>query len=218
MKGLTPADIKEIANESAILAVREALPQITVDNINEAVNKVITKNIRTPDGRLDIRLVSAHECGHVLASYIYNGNIPIKVTSYAYGGMGGFTQNSESLDGLFTNERLLNEVREFVAGRAAENVICGVETNGASNDLERAKNLLYAYYETYNFERYAEKELNQLVLDKLNNLYDEVVRDFKVPENYDNLLTLTDMLEKDRVLYQSDIAGILVTTTLGGII
>ena len=216
MKGLTPADIKEIANESAILAVRNSLPQITIDNINEAVNKVITKNIRTPDGKLDIRLVSAHECGHVLASYIYNGNIPIKVTSYAYGGMGGFTQNSETLDGLFTKERLLNEVREFVAGRAAENVICGVETNGASNDLERAKNILYAYYETYNFESYVEKDLNQLVLDRLNELYEEVKRDFCVPENYDNLLTLTDELTKNRVLYASDIAGTLVKS--GGII
>lgn len=218
MKGLTPADIKEIANEAAILAVRATQTKISLDNINEAVNKVITKNIRTPDGKLDVRLVSAHECGHVLASYIYNGNIPIKVTSYAYGGMGGFTQMSESLEGLFTNEKLLNEVREFVAGRAAEKVICGVETNGASNDLERAKKLLLAYYETYNFEHYTESELKQLVLDKLNSIYEDVVRDFKVPENYDNLLTLTDNLEKNRVLYQSDIASVLVTVTSGGII
>ena len=58
-ENLTPADIKEIANEAAILTVRQSLSSITLSNINEAINKVITKNIRNKD-KLDINLVSAH--------------------------------------------------------------------------------------------------------------------------------------------------------------
>ena len=106
-KGLTPADIKEIANESGILTIRQHQTEISLDNINEAVNKVITKNIRHPDKSTEeLELVTAHECGHVLAEVIYNNSVPIKVTNYAYGNAGGFTQSAEVLSGIIHKARL----------------------------------------------------------------------------------------------------------------
>lgn len=209
-KGLTPADIKEIANESAILSIRYSTENITLEHINEAVNKVITKNIRTPDGKLDTHLVAAHEAGHVIAEYVYNNNIAIKVTNYSYGGAGGFTQPSEYLEGLFTNERLLNEVKVLLAGRAAEEVMCSKTTNGASNDLEKCRHLLKAYYTEYQFEKYDVEKIKQIVVDRIDELYTEVVELFNTAECKNMLNTITDMLDKHRVLYTVDLAPVLV--------
>lgn len=205
-KGLTPADIKEIINEACILAIRHKNTEISLDEINEAINKVITKNIRQPDAKpKELQLITAHECGHVLAEYLYNKTYPIKVTNYSYGSTGGFTQSAEVLSGIVSKDRILNEVRILLGGRAAEEVYCRYVTNGASNDLEKAKKLLYAYYETYNFEHFEVEKLDQLVLDKIDEIYKAVVCDFNTRTNSLLLNTLVTALSKSRVLYTVDI-------------
>lgn len=209
-KGLTPADIKEIANEAGILTIRQSLSEITLDNINEAVNKVITKNIRHPDkSNEELDLVTAHECGHVIAEVLYNNTIPIKVTNYAYGDAGGFTQSAEVLSGILPKERFITEIKMLLGGRAAEEVICGYVTNGASNDLEKAKKLIYSYFKYYNFEKYEVKELDQLVIDKIDKLYHEVVEDFKNNLTNTILKNLITELSHKRVLYGADIVGVV---------
>lgn len=215
-KGLTPADIKEILNEAAILTVRQKLSNITLNNVNEAVNKVITKNIRTPDGKLDARLVAAHESGHVLAEVLYANSTPIKVTNYSYGNAGGFTQTGNQLEGIVSKDRHIAEIKMLLGGRAAEYVLYNYITNGASNDLERAKRLLHQYYAKYHFEEYQVKDLEQTVLDKLNSIFDEVVNDFNTTENNRLLTWLTDELETHRVLYSKDIVAICAPVLLKG--
>ena len=215
-KGLTPADIKEILNEAAILTVRQKLSNITLNNVNEAVNKVITKNIRTPDGKLDARLVAAHESGHVLAEVLYANSTPIKVTNYSYGSAGGFTQTGNQLEGIVSKDRHIAEIKMLLGGRAAEYVLYNYITNGASNDLERAKRLLHQYYAKYHFEEYQVKDLEQTVLDKLNSIFDEVVSDFNATENNRLLTWLTDELETHRVLYSKDIVAICAPVLLKG--
>ena len=206
-KGLTPADIKEISNEAGILTIRQSKTVITLDNVNEAVNKVITKNIRHPDkDKAELDLVAAHECGHVVAEVYYNNTVPIKVTNYSYGNAGGFTQSAEVLSGILPKKRFLNEIKMLLGGRAAEEVICGYITNGASNDLEKAKSLLYSYYKTYNFEPYEVEKLDQIVLDKLEDIYTEVVCDFKIDKVNSTLRTLIAELATKRVLYSLEIA------------
>jgi cell division protease FtsH len=206
-EGLTPADIKEIANEAAILCIRQKLSKINLDNINEAINKVITKNIRNKD-TLDVHLVSAHECGHVLAQILYTGQYPIKVTSYSYGDTGGFTQPGLEKVGLRTNKDFINEIKMLLAGRAAEEAVCGVITNGASNDLEKAKKIIKAYYKYYNFSDYEVKELDQIIINDLNKYYRIVLANFQEPKNLDLLKSLTKILEKERVLYTKDLIRI----------
>ena len=208
-KGLTPADIKEIANESAILAMRTSKDKIYLEDINEAINKVITKNIRTPDGKLDLKRVAAHEAGHVLADFIYNHNIAIKVTNYSYGGAGGFTQPPENLEGLFTKERLLNEIKVLVAGRVAEKVFCIDFSNGASNDLEKAKALLKTYYTKYYFEAFNTKEIDQIIQDKIFEIIEIVEKDFEKEDSVEKLRILTKEIMLKRVLYTKDIAAIV---------
>jgi hypothetical protein len=92
-------------------------------------------------------------------------------------------------------------------------------TNGASNDLERAKAHLKRYYSTYHFEKYTVKDLEQIILDRLNELYIEVVADFNADEHKEVLTALTDSIVTNRVLYSSDIAGICSKLLLkGGVI
>lgn len=215
-KGLTPADIKEIINEAAILTVRQKLSNITLNNVNEAVNKVITKNIRRPDGKLDTHLVAAHEAGHVLAEVMYADSVPVKVTNYSYGSAGGFTQSGSHLEGICDKDRHIAEIKMLLGGRAAEEAMFGKITNGASNDLERAKAHLKHYFSTYHFEQYDVKELEQTVLDRLHDIYTEVVEDFKTKYYKDILTNLTDSLVCQRVLYSKDIAAICSTLLLKG--
>ena len=101
----------------------------------------------------------------------------------------------------------LNKI--LLGGRAAEEVICNTITSGASNDLERVKNILKAYYERFHFEEYDVSKLDQIVLDKLHEIYKEVVDDFKKPANLKYLQDLTDTLALKRVLYQADLSGIV---------
>lgn len=215
-KGLTPADIKEISNESAILTIRQKLSKIPLNNVNEAVNKVITKNIRHPDGKLDTYLVAAHEAGHVLAEVLYADSIPVKVTNYSYGDAGGFTQSGSHLEGINDKERHIAEIKMLLGGRAAEEVICSRVTNGASNDLKRAKAHLKRYFETYHFESYEVKNIDQIILDRLNELYKEVVDEYSNPEYKDILANITNTLDRNRVLYSKDIASICSAILLKG--
>ena len=207
--GLSPADIKEIANESAILALRYNAKKINLDYINEAINKCITKNIRNKsDKYLDI--ITAHECGHVLTEYLYTNNLAVKVTNYSYGDAGGFTQNSFKLEGVVNDEDYKSNIKILLGGRAAEEVACGIITIGASSDLEKAKKLLYNYYKVYNFEHYTYKELDQIVLDDLDQLYKEVCEDLK--KNKDLLDKLIQELTAKRTLYKKDLFLLLGVT------
>jgi len=205
-KGMTPADIKEIANESGILTIRQKKTDISLDVINEAVNKTITKDTRHPDKAEMLDLVTAHECGHVLAEVLYKQSVPIKVTNYAYGDAGGFTQPADHLSGLIKQDKYLAEVKSLLAGRAAEEVIHGYITSGASNDLKKAKILLKNYYEIYNFEKYESEKINQIVIDKVDEIYRGVVEDFKKDSHLKVLKELIAQLAAKRVLYSSEIA------------
>ena len=210
-EGMTPADIKEISNEAGILTIRQKLSTIPLSNINEAINKVITKNIRHPDGTLDTLLVASHEIGHVMAEILYNKTFPIKVTNYSYGDAGGFTQSGKIAHGLITKEAYEANIKILIGGRAAESVLRGVETTGASSDFKRAKQMIRAYYETYNFETYDSKDIENVIINKLKDYYDKIVEDFS-QENVLNILTeLTAKLNKERILYTKDIQALAGT-------
>ncbi len=215
--GLSPADIKAVANESAILAVRNTREEIKLDDINEAINKTITKNVKRKDVKKDKYLVSAHEMGHVLAEALYLKTCPLKVTNDTYGDAGGFTQTTNHLSGITKQERYAAEIKILMAGRAAEQVICGYITNGASSDLQRANRIVKAYYEAYHFEPYDVSKLEQLVQDKIHSLYTETVKDFELHK--DLLKSLTDELMTKSTIYRP-LLSILLSSILtkGGIL
>lgn len=207
-KGLTPADIAEIVNEAGILAIRSKRTQLQLQDVNEAINKVITKNIRKPDKDPDFhKLVAVHEIGHVVAEYLYSGTVSIKVTNYSYGDAGGFTQPGENNHGITSEEAYKARVMSLLGGRAAEQAVLGYVTTGASSDFDRAKQMIKRYYEVYHFETYKHSEINQTVLDTLHKWYSSCVDTFNTPDVADLMAELTASLRADRVLYTKDIAA-----------
>jgi ATP-dependent Zn protease len=204
--GFTPADIQEVSNESGILAVRKAEPHITLDAVNEAINKVITKNIRRPDKKGMPEAVAIHEIGHVVAEAIYLNSISLKVTNFSYGSAGGFTQPAKIMEGLITQSELKGYVMSLLGGRVAESMYGEVST-GASEDLDRVKRQLRAYFERYHFEKYEVKELDQIVEDKLHEWTNELYVKFTEPDIKTIIHNLVHQLKTKRTLYQSDIAA-----------
>lgn len=209
-RGMTPADISEIANEAGILAIRRKLSILSEDVIDEAINKVITKNIRKPDKDMEFQhLVAVHECGHVLAEVLYSNRYPVKVTNYSYGNAGGFTQPSERMEGIITRDKYLSEVYGLLGGRCAETVALGYYTTGASEDLTRATKMLKAYFEVYHFEKYEIEKLEQTVEDFRNKMTQEVIELFRNPTQRVYLNKLISELESKRTLFTPDISKIV---------
>jgi ATP-dependent 26S proteasome regulatory subunit len=208
-KSLSPADICEIANEAGILTIREKGKAITLRVVNEAINKVITKNIRKPDRSPEFaRTVAIHECGHVLAEIVYSQRYPVKVTNFSYGDAGGFTQPGDRSEGIIDKAQYKAEVLGLLGGRAAEHVLCPEISTGASEDIDRAKKMIRRYYERYAFESYEVKDLDQKVQDTLVSWCAECVNMFKEPDFIKVLNNLTAELCARRVLYTKDLAAI----------
>lgn len=209
-EGMTPADIAEIANESGIMAIRQQAPEVSLSMVNEAINKVITKNIRKPDKSTEFHaLVAAHEAGHVLAEYLFNNTYSIKVTNYSYGDAGGFTQPRHKQDSLMTEEQFKNEVMTLLGGRAAEEAMYGTVTTGASEDLARAKRRIKAFYENYHFDTYRAEDLEQCVLDTMQAWYADCLATFQTASALATLKALAARICTDRVLYTKDICAII---------
>lgn len=207
-EGMTAADIAEIMNEAGILCIRRGDTALTRDAVNEAINKCITKNIRRPDkSRGFHHLVAVHEAGHVLAEYLYQRTYSVKVTNYSYGDAGGFTQPQRTRNSITSREDYLNEIRALLGGRAAEEVLLHEITTGASDDFRRANHMLKAYFKTYHFETYKVAELEQLVEDRLYELYSDCVANLS--SNVHMLKALVKGIETERVLYTSDIINII---------
>lgn len=212
-EGMTPADIAEISNEAGILTIRHKDSEIRLDYINEAINKVITKNIRKPDKSPEFHeLVAVHEAGHVLAEYLYKNKFSVKVTNYSYGDAGGFTQPQKSKEGIITLEAYKNDVMCLLGGRAAEQVMLKEVSTGASEDFARAVRAIRAYYKDYHFEPYEVDKLEQIVNDTLHKWYSECVDKFT--NAYVALSALACELTAERILYTSDIANLLTKYTI----
>lgn len=207
-ESLTPADISEIINEAGILAIREKRHTVYISDVNEAINKVITKNIRKPDKDIEYqKLVAVHEIGHVVAEYLYGNSISVKVTNYSYGDAGGFTQPGEHSKGIITEKEYKARALSLLGGRAAEQVMLGYVTTGASSDMDRARKQIRRFYEVYHFDTYRHEDFEQTVLDTMTAWYNECVELFQEPEVMALIGDLTTQLGAERVLYAKDIAA-----------
>ncbi len=214
-EGMSPAGIAEIVNNAAIKAVRRGYDHITKDQINDAIDVIVTKGSKRPDSKSkDLKLVCAHESGHALAEILSFSSYPIKVSSYTYGNANGFTQTSTDSYAVDSKESFFKEVRVLLAGRAAEEIICGRVTTGASSDLARAKAIIKSYYEDFNFDPYKVNELPQIINDNLTKLYQETKEMLSEPNNLNYLNELTARLIDNRVLYKNDLKHIVRNVAL----
>ncbi|MCI5607568.1 MAG: ATP-dependent zinc metalloprotease FtsH [Treponema sp.] len=145
--GFAGADLANVVNEAALLAVRNGRKKVTMEDLNEAIDKVSIglKKKSRKDNKKEMRLVSVHETGHALVGAFTPGHEPVnKITVVPRShGVGGFTQYREEEEKNFkTRQDMINEVDSLLGGRAAEQIILGDISTGASNDIARATEIL----------------------------------------------------------------------------
>ncbi len=142
--GLTGADLANLANEAAIFAGRQELQYIRQADFDAAMERVVAGlQQRRVVTEKEKRILAYHEGGHALMAHLMGDALPVqKVTIVSRGTALGYTLNLPSEDRyLHTKEELVDMMKIFLAGRAAEQVVFGRVTNGASNDLEKATEL-----------------------------------------------------------------------------
>ena len=144
--GFTGADLSNLLNEAAILAARRNLTEIAMDEINDAIDRVLAgpeKKDRVMSEKRK-QLVAYHEAGHALVGALMPDYDPVqKISIIPRGRAGGLTWFTPSEDrmesGLYSRSYLHNQMAVALGGRVAEEIIFGEEevTTGASNDLQQ---------------------------------------------------------------------------------
>ena len=145
--GFAGADLANVVNEAALLAVRNGHKKVTMEDFNDAIDKVSIglKKKSRKENKKEIRLVSVHETGHALVAAFTPEHEPVnKITVVPRShGVGGFTQYREEEEKyIMTRKDMMNEVDSLLGGRAAEQIILGDISTGASNDIARATEII----------------------------------------------------------------------------
>jgi cell division protease FtsH len=150
--GLTGADLANIANEAAIFAGRRERQHITNADFDAAVERVVAGlQQRRVVSEKEKRILAYHEGGHAVMAHLMGDVMPVqKATIVSRGQALGYTLNLPAEDRyIHTKEELLEMMKVYLAGRAAEHVVFGRVTNGAANDLERvttlARSMVFEY-------------------------------------------------------------------------
>ncbi len=152
--GLAGADLANIINEAALLAGRKSQKTVHQSDIRESVERAIAglaKKSRRIDEK-EKRIVSYHESGHALLAETTKGAKKVSKVSIVPRGLAalGYTLNTpEENKYLAQKHELLAEVDVLLGGRAAEEVFIGEISTGASNDLERATDIIKAMVQVY---------------------------------------------------------------------
>ena len=143
--GFSGADLENVLNESAILAVRHNEDSISLADVDEAIDRVMmgpAKVSRTYDDKTK-KLVAYHESGHAIVGlFLDNAQVVQKVTIIPRGQAGGYnlmTPKEEKM--MDTKNDLLATITSYMGGRVAEETFFDDVTTGASNDIERATNI-----------------------------------------------------------------------------
>ncbi|MEX2159567.1 MAG: ATP-dependent zinc metalloprotease FtsH [Dehalococcoidia bacterium] len=140
--GFSGADLANLVNEAAILAARRNKKKISLDEFNEAIDRVIAgpeRRSRVISDR-EKRIIAYHEAGHALVGWMLpNADKPYKISIIARGMAGGFTRYLPAEDRhLMTRSQYQDMLAAMMGGHVAEELILGEMTTGPENDIEQA--------------------------------------------------------------------------------
>lgn len=170
--GASGAELANIVNEGALRAVRMGRTRVTQEDLEESVEVVIAGYQRkgavvSPRER---EIVAYHEIGHALVAACQSDSAPVhKITIIprTSGALGYTMQVEEEEKLLMTKEQAYNKIATLTGGRAAEELIFGTYTSGASNDIEQATKLARAMVTRLGMSR----KFDMMALETLNNQY-----------------------------------------------
>ena len=170
--GAVGADLANLVNEAALRAVRKGRKAVNQEDLLVSFETVIagTEKKNTVLTDMEKRLVAYHEVGHALVAALEKHAQPVSkitIVPHTSGALGYTMQMPEEEKFLHTTEELMGELRTLVGGRAAEQVVFGVQTTGASNDLQRATGLARSMIAQYGMS----EELGLMAPGSVGNQY-----------------------------------------------
>ena len=170
--GASGAELANIVNEAALRAVRDGRRFATQADLEESIEVVIAgyqkKNAIMTDQ--EKRIVSYHEIGHALVAAKQTNSAPVQkitIVPRTSGALGYTMQVEEGNHYLMNKEELENKIATFTGGRAAEEVVFGSVTTGASNDIEQATKLARAMITRYGMS----DDFDMVALETVTNQY-----------------------------------------------
>ena len=170
--GASGAELANIINEAALRAVRDHRTQVTQADLEESIEVVIAgyqkKNAVLSDQEKHV--VAYHEIGHALVAALQSHSAPVQkitIIPRTSGALGYTMQVEEADKNLLTKEELLNKIATLTGGRAAEEVVFGSVTTGASNDIEQATKLARAMITRYGMS----DDFDMVALETVTNQY-----------------------------------------------
>ena len=172
--GAVGADLANLVNEAALRAVRKGRQAVNQEDLLVSFETVIagTEKKNTVLTDVEKRMVAYHEVGHALVAALEKHSQPVSkitIVPHTSGALGYTMQMPEEEKYLSTMEELRTELRTLLGGRAAEQVVFGVKTTGASNDIQRAtalaRNMVAVYGMSDELGLMAPASVNQQYLD-----------------------------------------------------
>lgn len=170
--GASGAELANIINEAALRAVRNGRTVVNQADLEESIEVVIAgyqkKNAVLSDR--EKKIVAYHEIGHALVAALQHHSAPVqKITIIPRtSGALGYTMQVDTDDkNLLTHEEIEDKIATYTGGRAAEEIVFGTYTTGASNDIEQATRLARAMITRYGMS----DEFDMVALETVNNQY-----------------------------------------------
>ncbi len=170
--GASGAELANIINEAALRAVRNNRTVVNESDLEESIETVIAgyqkKNAVLSDS--EKKVVAYHEIGHALVAAMQSHSAPVQkitIIPRTSGALGYTMQVDQGDKYLLTNQELENKIATFTGGRAAEELVFGEITTGASNDIEQATKLARAMVTRYGMS----EDFDMVALETVSNQY-----------------------------------------------
>ncbi len=226
--GFVGADLENLLNEAALVAARHGQDKILPADLEEAADRVVMGPARrsrviSPHER---KLTAYHEAGHALAAHLLEYADPVhKITIVPRGNAGGYVMNFPDQDRMYsTAKMLLDSIAVALAGRAAEEIIFGDVSTGASNDFQQATRTARMMVTRWGMSDRVGKialsegsnsylgdyETGQSYSDETAQQIDEEIKRI-IDEQYQRIL---DLLNKERDLFERIVSALLEFETL----
>ena len=170
--GASGAELANIINEAALRAVRNSRTVVNESDLEESIETVIAgyqkKNAVLSDS--EKKVVAYHEIGHALVAAMQSHSAPVQkitIIPRTSGALGYTMQVDQGDKYLLTKQELENKIATFTGGRAAEELVFGEITTGASNDIEQATKLARAMITRYGMS----EDFDMVALETVSNQY-----------------------------------------------
>lgn len=237
--GFVGADLANMLNEAAILAAREGREEITMDDLEEASEKVSIGPERKSKVVVEKeRKISAyHEAGHAVVTHLLPNTDPVhKVTIVPRGRAGGFTMSlPEEEKGYYFKSEYLNMIKYALGGRAAEQIVFNDITTGASSDIQHVTGIVHSMVKVYGMsdkfgpilldgtregdlfqqKYYSEetgKDIDEEILSIVNTQYQETLKLLR--DNFDKLDVVAKALLEKETLNRAEFEALMNGKTL----